>query len=309
MMPGRAATRRMHRGSAVGAGHPCRVLVMTLLAAGPAIAQDNVDWLHLDGYEGIAPLAMRFTDLDLRDPHVFIAIANPIGGGTICRDFTDQPILPGVINFSFNGQIQTNYTSDTNPADGFLDSSDLLLFRPLAQDGSPQRVESQAGQCTAPVAGTQCAPLPGSTTAPFYYAAFTTGTCLAALPGTIGSPPYSPAIANVAAPCFVTAQRTIIFENGGATIPLIGARIAGTWQGAPATGISSGLLRGFLRQSDADQITIPNPTGGPPIVLSSLLPGGTGNCSTRDDRDIVNGEPGWWFYFNYSATVVPYTGP
>jgi hypothetical protein len=282
---------------------------LLLLAAGPAMAQDSVDWLHLDGYEGVGALAMRFTDLDLRDPHVFIAIPNPIGGGTICRDFTDQAIVPGVVNFSFNGQIQTGYTTDTNPADGFLDSSDLLLFRPLAQDGTPQRVETQAGQCTAPVAGTSCAPLPGSTPAPFYYASSTTGTCLAPITGTTGSPAYNPAIASAAAPCFVTAPRTINFANGGTSIPLIGARIAGTWQGAPATGISSGLVRGFLRQADADQITIPNPTGGAPIVLSSLLPGGTGNCSARDDRDTVDGETGWWFYLNYTATVVPYTGP
>lgn len=291
------------------AGRARRVLALLLVVSGAPLAQDNVDWLHLDGYEGSGALAMRFSDLDLRDPHVFIAIPNPIGGGTICRDFTDQAIIPGVVNFSFNGQIQTAYTSDTNPADGFLDSSDLLLFRPLAQDGTPQRVETQSGQCSAPVAGTTCAPSPASTPAPFYYASSATGTCLAPLAGTIGSPAYTPAIASATAPCFVTAARTISFNSGGTVIPLIGARIAGTWQGTPATGITNGLLRGFLRQADADLITIPNPTGGAPIVLSSLLPGGTGNCSMRDDRDTVDGEQGWWFYLNFSAAIVPYTGP
>lgn len=289
----------------------CALLAVVGLAVGsaPAVAEDAVDWIHLDGYEGIGALAMRFTDLDLRDPHVFTLVPNSIGGAPLCRDFTDQPLLPPLVNVSFNGQIQASYTSDTSPADGFLDRSDLLLFRPLAQDGSPQRVESQAGQCTAPVAGTSCAPLPGSTPEPFIYASFDGGTCLAALPGTIGVPAYTPAIAAVGGPCFVTTPRTLVFDSGGTAIPLFGARIAGSWQGSPAGGIGTGLLRGFLRRSDADQITIPDPTGGPPIVLSSLLPGGSGNCSTRNDLDVLDGEAGWWFYFNYTATVVPYVGP
>jgi len=42
--------------------------------------------------------------------------------------------------------------------------------------------------------------------------------------------------------------------------------------------------------------------GGQP--LSALLPGGAGNCAAGDDRDMLNGEPGWWFYFAIEAERV-----
>jgi len=64
-------------------------------------------------------------------------------------------------------------------------------------------------------------------------------------------------------------------------------------------------LRGFVREIDADQILIPPDVpliGGQP--LSALLPGGAGNCAAGDDRDMLNGEPGWWFYFAIEAERV-----
>ena len=45
--------------------------------------------------------------------------------------------------------------------------------------------------------------------------------------------------------------------------------------------------------------------GGSPI--SSLLPGGTGNCASHDDRDTHNGEMGWWFYADFTAAPAPWT--
>jgi len=39
-------------------------------------------------------------------------------------------------------------------------------------------------------------------------------------------------------------------------------------------------------------------------TLSSLLPGGTGNCSPRDDRDMNGADRGWWFYLNFTAPRV-----
>lgn len=46
--------------------------------------------------------------------------------------------------------------------------------------------------------------------------------------------------------------------------------------------------------------------GGQP--LSILLPGGTGNCAGHDDCDLFEGVTGWWFYFEYVAEPVPWTG-
>ena len=77
-----------------------------------------------------------------------------------------------------------------------------------------------------------------------------------------------------------------------------------------ATALSSGLLRGFLRESDANQIIITDPAlPGGSLTLASLLAGGSGSCSMRNDKDIHQGESGWWFYFNFSASQVTFTGP
>ena len=45
-------------------------------------------------------------------------------------------------------------------------------------------------------------------------------------------------------------------------------------------------------------------------AVSSLLPGGTGNCNSGDDRDIgPGGVRGWWVYFNFTAEPVTWSEP
>jgi hypothetical protein len=69
------------------------------------------------------------------------------------------------------------------------------------------------------------------------------------------------------------------------------------------------LIVGFLREEDADKINLPASypiVGGEPISL--LLPGGAGNCSVRDDKDDHGGYSGWWFFLNFTAENVPWTG-
>jgi hypothetical protein len=91
-------------------------------------------------------------------------------------------------------------------------------------------------------------------------------------------------------------------------LPLQDAQIAAVYSGNPATGLTSGLLRGFLRESDAGQIVLP---ASLPIVggrlLSSILPGGSGSCANHNGRDILNGVSGWWLYINFQAARVPWT--
>ena len=62
-------------------------------------------------------------------------------------------------------------------------------------------------------------------------------------------------------------------------------QVAATYVGLPATDLNRGLLRGFLYESDADSIILPEDldlVGGEP--LSILLPGGTGNCAGASPR-------------------------
>lgn len=243
----------------------------------------------------------RMSDLDLRDPHVYVNLGIPFG----CFDLTDQD-LPLGLGQSFNGQLQAAVTGDSEP-DGLLDSSFLLEFRPFDESAVDLRVDLGGGLCTAPMAGTSCAPDPASLPQTAVYDGVAAGSCLGALAGTTYAP-YTPEVAAVGSPCFVSAPRPVLFSLNGVALPLADFQIAATWPAAPVTQFDTGLFRGFLSEADAATVLLPATlpiVGGQPI--SVILPGGSGNCSTHDDRDIWNGASGWWFYFDFPADAVPWS--
>ncbi|PZQ18706.1 MAG: hypothetical protein DI564_05315 [Rhodanobacter denitrificans] len=260
------------------------------LAAGAAAAQDVV---FADGFEPVT--AMRMSDLALRDPHVYV---NAIFS---CADVTDTPLL----GFSLNGTIRARIQTDED-GDGWLDANFLQLYRPLTAGGSGP-VAVTGGVCTAPMATTTCLRDPALTPQPRWYTTATSGTCLAAEPGSVR--PYSPAVAAVDAPCLLSSTQEMMLDLGGIAIPARASTFAGRFSGTPAVP-AEGLLSAFVREVDAEAVLLPADLpliGGQP--LSSLLPGGTGNCAGHDDRDILNGERGWWFHLNYSAAAVPWSEP
>jgi hypothetical protein len=130
-----------------------------------------------------------------------------------------------------------------------------------------------------------------------------TGTCLTPLAGTLR--PYSPAVTSPSGPCYAAGPVTVPINLGGIPITLRDARIAATYVGNPAGNTTNGLLMGFISETDANATIIP---ASFPLVggqsLSSLLPGGTGNCATHDARDMNGAVRGWWFYLNFTAPRV-----
>lgn len=240
-----------------------------------------------------APTAFRITTLNLRDPHAFTQVI-------VCLDSTA----------TLNGLINDTFTQDQD-MDGILDLSYLLIFRPLDQAGSTGNLDFVlAADCTAPAGTTSCDLGPFATSVALSYANQAAGACLGTVPGTTtGS--FSPAPTVPASPCFVTAPASLALDLGGIIVTLQDAQVAGTYVGNPATSISNGLGRGFISEASANAVIIPATiplVGGMP--LSALLPGGMGNCSSIDARDMgPGGTLGWWVYFNFAAQVVPYTGP
>lgn len=229
----------------------------------------------------------RLNDLDLRDPHIFAAI---IG----CNDITDSSPF-----FSLNTRLQTAIQTDGD-GDGFLDQSTLLEFLPLDQSVATNLFDAGGAQCTSPIASTSCGAiavplLPGDATLS------TSTTCAAPVPGT--TRPYTPAITNSTAPCFASVTGNVTLNLGGIPVQLTNAQISATFVGNPATSMANGLLRGFLSEADANATIIPATfplVGGQP--LSSLLPGGTGNCAAFSDKDVgPGGVAGWYFYLNFPA--------
>ncbi|MSP17509.1 MAG: DUF4215 domain-containing protein [Myxococcales bacterium] len=246
--------------------------------------------------EEILATAFRFTDMDLRDPHTFISAFG-------CRDVTNTAFL----GFSTNGELQSSIQADGD-ADGLLDLSPVVLFRPLDQAAVSTPMEILFADCTAPMSSTSCTRDPTATTA-LSNANNLAALCLDLLAGTTSI--YTPAIALPSGPCFVSDATTLTIMVGGVPIVLTNAYLAATWSGTPATNLVNGLVRGFISEADADVTLLPADLpliGGDP--LSSLLPGGTGNCSTsRDDRDTgPDGSSGWYFYLNFVASARPFGG-
>jgi hypothetical protein len=287
--------------------------LLMVSAAGPAAGQAGT-LIFSDGFESgntlawtasvgepplVPPEVLRFSDLDLRDPHLFAPV--PVVG---CFDFTDQD-LPLGLGPSFNDQTETLITTDGD-GDTLLDLSLLLQFRPLDPLGAGLRMDLASGLCTAPMAGTSCTLDPAAIPQTASYTGQAAGTCLAAVAGTTSG--YTPAVGSTPAPCFVTLARPLTLTLNELPLPLRSFQLAGTFTGSPES-VTNGLMRGFLRESDADSILLPAElplVGGQP--LSVLLPGGTGNCAPGDDRDTHEGVSGWWFYLSYPADPVGFTG-
>ena len=147
-------------------------------------------------------------------------------------------------------------------------------------------------------------------------------TCLAPVSGTTSG--YSPAINSTVAPpggtCYSANAGTVTFDLGGIPITLQDAKIAGVWSGTPATGITNGLISGFMSEATANATIIPEGTTGQGAIdgepLSELLRGGVGNCSVNGTNGVVSGDKdtlgtggpvGWYFYLNFSAARVSYS--
>jgi hypothetical protein len=258
-----------------------RVLLVAALIAVPLAAEAG-------------PTTFRITDLDWRDPHFYV---NFIG----CRDITDTQLA----GFSINSAMQTNIQTDGD-MDGKLDESYLIVFDPLDQAGAGGTLVFSGGSCTAPMAGTTC----NSTGFTQTYGSYSNmlATCLSTLAGT--TKPYAPAVTVPSAPCFVVSLGTVTLNVAGIPITLQDTYLAATYVGFPASGLSNGLIRGFISEADANATIIPQSMalfGGQP--LSSLWPGGNNCCATFSDKDVNNGTVGWYCYLNFVASRVNYTGP
>ncbi len=223
----------------------------------------------------------------LRDPHVTLSLGS-------CQDRTDT----AVAGISVNGTLHDQLSGDAD-GNGLLDLSPVLAFEPLRQTGDTT-VELVFAGCTAPAGpGTTCSA--GSAARyPAHAASQPTGTCLGVLAGST-SHVYTPAIAAVNGPCFVSDARDLVITLAGVNITLKNAQVAGTYDGNPATGMTTGLLRGFISEADANATIIPLPILGD-TPISRLLPGGSGNCSSYSDKDTgPGGVVGWYFYLNFTA--------
>ena len=255
----------------------------------------------------VTPTAFRFTEFVLKDPHIYIDL-DVIG----CTDVTNTDVP--VINLtSVNGSAAAAIVTDAD-MDGCLDLSSMLLFRELDQTNNGELVDGRAGKCAPPAGTTTCSVDTSKPKGRSTYDNVAGGLCLGVEPGS-ANPTYVPLITETFGPCYVSDPADIELEIlDGLLVPLKDFQTSATFNTVPATSLSDGLSRGFLREVDADALTIPAeiPTvGGLPVSI--LFPGGhpdgfDQNCAGFSDLDQYQGESGWWIYFNFSADSVPWTG-
>jgi hypothetical protein len=229
------------------------------------------------------PAAYRITSLTLMDPHTFAGGA--IGG---CNDVTTIT----------NNSAQNAIDHDQNN-DGYFDDSTVIVFRPLLQTGGTTTPASLYFQAKCTTTATTCKP--GSIASAALTASnLTSGTCLTPVSGS--TKPYNPAVTDATGPCFSTGASNMTATILGATVSVQAAQIGGTYMGGPATGVMNGLYAAFVTQTVADSTNVLGTQ-----KMSSFLPGGTGNCNMMSDKDTYNSTSGWWVYYNFTATAVPWT--
>ncbi|GAB4186473.1 MAG: hypothetical protein Tsb002_10930 [Wenzhouxiangellaceae bacterium] len=263
-----------------------------MIAAIPATLAQADELVLRDSLELGFDQAYRNDTLALRDPHVFVNV-QVLG----CVDFTDTPIP--LTDISLNNQLTAALNGDAD-SDTFLDLSPIITVDLLDASGIGQMLTQFNAQCLAPAPAMNCTvapPLPPTVASDN----LDSGICLQALAATTSG--YTPPVPQTQAPCWVSDEVDLTVPFGDLAIPLTAARSAYRWVDSGVS-LDNGLISGFLRESDADQLLLPADLpliGGQP--LSIILPGGNGNCAAGDDRDTFNGESGWWFYF--SATALP----
>ncbi|MFK8010778.1 MAG: hypothetical protein AB8B80_01975 [Marinicellaceae bacterium] len=234
-------------------------------------------------------IAIRTSELNLVDPHINVLLFD-----IICTDLTDQ----------LNSQVQASLSEDANE-DGYLDTNIITQF----SSDQPEYITSRTlnlsvidGRCPAPLHSSACE----ITSPPENQVATTfnqTDNCLIPIEETTSGYDPAPNIAN--APCYATLPVTSSFNLAGTEISLQGFQESSRYLNDLI--LDNGLRMGFVSEEDAENITFPEST---PIVggqtLASLLPGGMGNCSTNDDRDLYTDgiTSGWWFYFNTRSEII-----
>ncbi|MEO8669893.1 MAG: hypothetical protein ABI411_01185 [Tahibacter sp.] len=273
---------------------------LMLIASGSSATGVGLDVNFYDDFEAPTPSVFRLGDLKLRDPHVFYNV--PVGSFNICTDVTD------VATLGLNAQIAASLIQDSD-SNGTLDNSPLLVFRPLRADAHPARLQSRAGDCSVATPRT-CTPGVGAidtriiesfnVVAPTY--------CLEPIGGTTSS--WGGGAAAVPRPtglCYLSSEADLVLSAGGLPIPLFDAQYAAPLPNVLAD-VGGGLMRGFLRESDAALVIVP--INGTNQTLASLLPGGVQSCKAdvAGGKDTWLGQSGWWFYFEYRQDPVQATG-
>jgi hypothetical protein len=256
----------------------------------------------------------------------------PSGG---CQDVTQNCFnvsLVGCVADGVNTQL-ANALDPTSVANGAYALHLVQLFRPLNPAASITPVELHRNAlCVEAPTPDSCGPAPvpnAALSSASNQAAASCFTPPAADVNTRAGTPaaYTPTANTVAAPCFISDPGNLTVPLLGVDVPLTDARVAATYVGSPPDQLMSGLIVGFLSESAAADLILA--TGQPVIGGESLYQhlqagnrpasnsAGTmiadgcnvGGGTNEDDGDMNGAVRGFWFFLNFTAEAVSWTGP
>ena len=237
-----------------------------------------------------SPGTFRFDTAVLVDPHVFLT--NNDGTKADLTTVCNQVFSELNTKDQFTTQAQQG-------ADGILDMSIIGVFRPLDTQAESVQAELTVAHCQAPYPSTGCIPV-NQAVALSAKVHNKNADCFKPYAGTTGG--YSPAPNNPTGRCFVSDAADLTLPLlAGISIPFKQGKVAASYEGAKPTQLTSGIISAFLSEEQAQNTRFPTDIpllGGQPI---SVL------FKVEDMDQLVGGQKGWWLYFNFSASSVPYT--
>lgn len=285
-----------------------------------------------DSGQCISPRLLRFDSMRLEDPHLIADYQDTLQD--ICGDMTNDAVPAPTLGqdlVAFNPVLDAAFAGDPNN-DGLIDQGKVLDFDDLDQsDGATGIVNVVQSNCFT--ATDACSAVASGDNATFDYTVSRTTDCaltaVANLDGrTWPGPSAQTSILNqpVAGTdgCFQTTNseasgtgQTFVvrlsYLRTAFVLPLQDASFAGTFAGTPATGITNGLVAGFLTMQDADvDIVLLAPLVSVVNVKDDLMPdGSSGPACTAAGLMVPNGidthpqlGSGWWVYLDATATAV-----
>ena len=275
------------------------------------------------------PTGFRLTSLRLISPRITASI--PFGG---CQDITQNcasvPLL-GCQADSVN-TLLANAINPTTTTNGEYSLHIVELFRPLnpAAATTPTDLHLNAACMQAPTPDS-CEPdaMPDVTMSNANNQAM--GNCFVPLASDVntraGPAAYTPTANTVGGPCFISDPESLTVSLGGIDIPLTDARVAATYSGTPVNQLVSGVVVGFLSETAAADVLLPAdlPVVGNTPLYTHLQAGNVsttnsmgatiadgcnvGGGTHEDDADMNGGVRGFWFFLNFTAEHVTWTGP
>lgn len=271
------------------------------------------------------PTAFRADTLALISPRIVVDV--PIAG---CKDLTQD----GVSVFGTDvDSINTGLMAGVSVPDasGHYSSNLVQVFRPLDPAAATTLLDVDGLGIDGCAAGSPISCMLDALANVQHTVAHdsTSGSCLSPMAALVNAhassgsvSPYSPSANAPAGPCYVSEETIYPVDVSGTSIPLSHAQIAAQFAGgSPASGLVNGVIAGFLTEAQAQTTLLPASlpsVGGMPLYAVLQAGGAPGSAcnvdggAAEDDRDPDPDNPslqGFWFFINFTATVVDWTSP